>query len=71
MSRPGTPTDNAMMESFMGKIKTEKLKHHEYRNLKELEKAVEEYKDYYNKKRLKQSLGYKTIKEFKEEMANL
>ena len=71
MSRPGTPTDNAMMESFMGKLKTEKINHHEYKKLRDLEKAVEEYKDYYNNKRLKQSIGYKTIKEVKEEMVNL
>jgi putative transposase len=66
MSRPGTPTDNAMMESFMGKLKNEEINHHEYKNLRDLEKAIEEYKDYYHNKRLKQSIGYKTIKEFKE-----
>ncbi|MGL6009873.1 MAG: integrase core domain-containing protein, partial [Culicoidibacterales bacterium] len=27
MSRAGTPTDNASMESFIGKMKNERLKH--------------------------------------------
>lgn len=37
MSRPGTSTDNASMESFMGKMKMERLKHVEIKSLIQLD----------------------------------
>lgn len=64
MSRKGKPTDNAMMESFMGKLKTEKLKHYTYKTNHELEEALFTYCEWYNTKRKKESLNYRTIQEY-------
>jgi putative transposase len=61
MSRIGTPTDNAVMESFMGKLKCERTKHREYETSLMLTEDLLYYiYSYYNTKRIHQSLGYKT-----------
>jgi putative transposase len=55
MSRPGKCIDNGPMESFWGKIKSERyylrIKQEVYNTFKELEKDIEEYIEFYNNER--------------------
>ncbi len=48
MSRPGTPIDNAPMESFFGTLKTECLYRQRIANFEETEQIIEDYVHYYN-----------------------
>ena len=65
MSRAGTPTDNAAMESINGWIKSELLTdlHLQGENIKE---EMAEYIKFYNEERPAYSLGYLTPKQYKE-----
>lgn len=56
MSRKGNCYDNAVMESFFGTLKSECLYTTEYRNIRELRVAIDEYIYYYNHDRIKQKL---------------
>lgn len=58
MSRKGTSTDNGMMESFFGVLKTEMFYGFEktFKSLDHLEKAITDYIFYYNNKRIKAKL---------------
>ena len=55
MSRKGNSLDNGLMECFFGLLKSEMFYDQEdnYKTLEELEKIIEKYIDYYNKKRIK------------------
>ena len=59
MSRKGNSTDNGMMESFFGILKSEMFYgfEKEFKSLEELEKAIINYIDYYNNKRIKIKLN--------------
>ena len=54
MSRKGNCLDNSPMENFFGIMKNEMFYGHEYefKTLEELEKAMIEYIEYYNNKRI-------------------
>ena len=54
MSRKGNCLDNSPMENFFGKMKNEMFYGHEYEfeTLEQLQKAMEEYIDYYNNERI-------------------
>ncbi len=54
MSRKGNCYDNCIMETFFGRLKNEMYYGHEkeYTSFEEFSKAVEEYIDYYNNKRI-------------------
>ena len=58
MSRKGTSTDNGMMESFFGILKTEMFYGFEktFKSLEQLEQAITEYIFYYNNNRIKVKL---------------
>ncbi|MCN5905268.1 IS3 family transposase, partial [Escherichia coli] len=56
MSRKGNCLDNAVMENFFGHLKEEMYYRRDYRNVEELENAVNEYITYWNQKRIKLSL---------------
>ena len=58
MSRKGNCLDNSPMENFFGKMKNEMFYGHEYefKTLEQLQKAMEEYIDYYNNKRIQVKL---------------
>lgn len=71
MSRAGTPTDNAMMESFMGKMKTERLKHVNITSFAKLESEIRIYCTYYNTSRKHSRHNYKTIKQLKHQRASM
>lgn len=55
MSRKGNCMDNGIMECFFGKLKNEMFYGHEYEfnTIDELVRAIEEYIDYYNNKRIR------------------
>ena len=58
MSRKGNSPDNGMMESFFGILKSEMFYGYErtFKSLSQLEKAIVDYIDYYNNKRIKVKL---------------
>ena len=58
MSRKGNCLDNSPMENFFGKMKNEMFYGHEYefKSLDQLQKAMEEYIDYYNNERIQVKL---------------
>ena len=58
MSRKGNSPDNGMMESFFGIFKSEMFYGYEksFQSLEDLEKAIVNYIDYYNNKRIKVKL---------------
>ena len=58
MSRKGNSTDNGMMESFFGILKSEMFYGYEkiFKSIKELKEAIVDYIDYYNNKRIKVKL---------------
>ena len=58
MSRKGNCLDNSPMENFFGKMKNEMFYGHEYefKTLEQLQKAMEEYIEYYNNERISLNL---------------
>jgi putative transposase len=63
MDGKGRATDNICIERFWRSIKYEEVYLNEYHNIKELQKAITNYMDSYNKKRLHSAIGYKTPNE--------
>lgn len=63
MDGKGRATDNICIERFWRSIKYEEVYLNEYKNIKELQKAIAKYIDSYNKKRLHSAIGYKTPNE--------
>lgn len=58
-SKPGTPYDNAVIESFFQNFKTECFNHYfDIRNKKELINIIDEYINFYNIKRSHSYLNY-------------
>ncbi|VFH64209.1 integrase core subunit [Streptococcus pneumoniae] len=55
MSRKGNSQDNGRMESFFGILKSEMFYGYEqtFKSLNQLERAIIDYIDYYNNKRIK------------------
>ena len=68
MSRPGTPYDNAAVESFMKTLKTEDIEPNDYQTIGELRRGIRAYIEAnYNRQRLHSSLGYRSPVEFEAE----
>lgn len=61
---PGKPTKNAFTESFNGKFRDECLNQNAFNNIREAQIIIEQWRQYYNKKRPHSSLGYKTPEEY-------
>jgi transposase insK for insertion sequence len=59
MSRPGRCIDNGPMESFWGTLKEEAYRLYHFKTYDSLFKKVEEYIQFYNKKRITLSMGLK------------
>ena len=57
MSRKATYLDNAVVENFLGLLKTEWFYLEEFDSVGQLEKAIVEYIDYYNNRRIKLKLN--------------
>ncbi|MBQ2638272.1 IS3 family transposase [Candidatus Saccharibacteria bacterium] len=70
-SRPGTPADNPIAESFFSILKREEYRRHTYRSTPELKRAIEKYIDWYNNERVHSALGYRSPVEFEEAKMNL
>jgi transposase InsO family protein len=65
MSRTGNCYDNAVVESFFGKLKTELIHHTTYAKRAEAHLALFDHIEiYYNRQRRHSTLGYKTPAEF-------
>ena len=68
MSRKGNCYDNSPMENFFGIMKQEMYYGQVYSSFDELKDAIDKYIRYYNQKRGKASLGYRSPIEYREEM---
>jgi transposase InsO family protein len=65
MSRTGNCYDNAVVESFWGKLKTEMVYHRKFATREEARAAVFEYIEmFYNRQRLHAALDYKSPEQF-------
>jgi putative transposase len=63
-SRPGKPTDNALIESFNGKFREACLNQHWFQSLEEARERIEAWRRQYNEERPHRALGGKTPREF-------
>lgn len=61
---PGSPWENAYIESFNGKLRDECLNREVFRNGQEAQEVVEAWRREYNEQRPHSALGYKTPQEF-------
>jgi putative transposase len=59
-SRPGKPTDNALIESFNGRLREECLNQHWFESLFEARRIIEEWRKDYNEQRPHSALGGRT-----------
>ena len=66
-SAPGSPYDNAVVESFFASIKKEDFRKNFYKTEAEFKIAVSKYIDFYNDYRPHQRLGYLTPNQAEEE----
>ncbi len=63
-SRPGKPTDNAYIESFNGKFRTECLNQHWFLSMEDAQEKIQAWMREYNEPRPHSSLGGQTPREF-------
>gem|GEM_PF-2457728 len=63
-SRRGTPTDNALVESFNGRLRQECLNEHWFLSLADARSKIEGWRRFYNEERPHSALGWKTPEEF-------
>lgn len=65
MSRKGNCLDNAVAESFFANLKNELIYHRDFKTRSEARSAIFDYIElFYNRKRLHQTLNYKTPEEY-------
>ena len=65
MSRKGNCFDNSPMENFFGILKQEMYYGKTYCSFEELERAIENYIRYYNEKRIKARLNWRSPIEYR------
>jgi putative transposase len=63
-SRPGKPTDNALVESFNGRLRDECLNAHWFLSLADARAKIEAWRRHYNESRPHTALGWRTPQEF-------
>ncbi len=63
-SRPGKPTDNALIESFNGSFRDECLQTNWFLSVEDAGQKIEQWRRDYNEFRPHSSLGYQTPNEF-------
>ena len=56
-TRPGTPTDNAHIESFNGRLRDECLNVHQFLSLEHAQRLIEAWRVDYNRQRSHSALG--------------
>ena len=68
MSRKGNCIDNCIMESFFGTLKNEMFYGHEqdFKTFDELKKAINDYINYYNNKRIKRKIKWMSPTQYRE-----
>ena len=67
MSRKGDPYDNAVVESFFSRLKSDRVRGRSYHSREEATRDIVDYIEmYYNSNRLHSSLGYVSPKKFEE-----
>jgi putative transposase len=59
-SRPGKPTDNAYIEAFNGRFRSECLNQHWFMSLADARAKLEAWRSYYNNDRPHGAIGYKS-----------
>ena len=69
MSRAGTPTDNAAMESINGWVKTELFTDFHITSNDDVPKQVDDYIRFFNEERPAYTLGYLTPKQYREQFS--
>ena len=62
---PGKPVQNAVCESFNGRLRDECLNQHWFLSLADARRTVEAWRIDYNRERPHSSLGYRTPEEFR------
>ncbi len=62
-SKPGTPYDNSVMESFFASLKQEELYRTNYRSIKDFKESLARYIDFYNSQRPHETNAYKSPNE--------
>ena len=67
MSRKGNCFDNAVMENFFGLMKQEMYYGRIYYSFEELKDAIGKYIRYYNERRIKESLGWRSPMQYRLE----
>jgi transposase InsO family protein len=68
MNRGQNPRDNAVAESFFSNLKNELVHHRDFHTHAEARAAIFDYMEvFYNRKRIHQTLGYKTPEQFERE----
>ena len=68
MSRKRNCYDNSPMENFFGIMKQEMYYGKIYKRFDELKETIDKYIYYYNKRRIKESLGYRSSIEYRKYM---
>ncbi len=68
-SRPGKPTDNALVESFNGRLRDECLNTNWFLSLDDAKRKIEAWREHYNESRPHTSLGYVPPSEFAQQAA--
>jgi len=63
-SRPGKPTDNAKVESFNGRFRSECLNAHWFLSLDDAKRKIETWRQYYNEVRPHSALNWATPAEY-------
>ena len=63
-SRPGTPTDNATVESFNGRLCQECLNENGFVSMEDARCKIEAWRIHYNQSRTHSALGWMTPSEF-------
>jgi putative transposase len=69
--QPGKPIQNAVIESFNGRMRDELLNQHWWRTLNEAREAVGAYREDYNRVRPHSTLGNRTPEEFAATLRSL
>ena len=68
-SRPVTPTDNATVESFNGRLRQECLNENWFMSMEDARCKIEAWRIHYNQSRPHSALGWMTPSEFAEKSA--
>lgn len=63
-SCPGTPTDNATVEPFKGRLRVECLNENGFMSLEDARCKIEAWRKHYNQRRPRAALGWMTPSEF-------